>query len=150
MFVLKVVKCYHCLCFFYCVVDIYVFSAAISALKDFRSLTSFPFSSSLLVQWPFTCAQCSTEYMQCECFAETLSQVSRWIVFPLPCPTRSTHLLSPSDGNLWKVLCLRCSKSFSKRTIEAHWVKEHVFSKDVVRGWHPRRGAMAVSEPTPR
>ena len=29
-------------------------------------------------------------------------------------------------------------------------MKEHVFSKDVVRGWHPHRGAMAVSEPTPR
>ena len=27
-------------------------SAAISVLKDFRSLISFPFSSSLLVQWP--------------------------------------------------------------------------------------------------
>ena len=40
------------------------------------------------------------------------------------------------------MLCLRCSK-FSKRTIEAHLVKEHVFSKDAVRGWHAHRDAMA-------
>ena len=58
--------------------------------------------------------------------------------------------LSTSDGNLWKVLRLRCSKNFSKRTIEVHLVKEHVISKDVVRGWHVQRDEMAVSEPTPR
>ena len=73
MFVLKVVKCFHCLCFFCGVVDIYVFSAAISALKDFRSSTSFPFSSSLLVQWPSLCARCSTGSMS----AKALQKHSR-------------------------------------------------------------------------
>ena len=34
-------------------------------------------------------------------------------------------------------------ESFSKRTIEVHLVKEHVISKDVVRGWHAHMDAMA-------
>ena len=62
------------------------------------------------------------------------------------CPPMSNEeysVLSPSDGNLWKVQCLRCVYFFSKRTIEAHLVSEHGFSTNVLRGWHIHRGAMA-------
>ena len=62
---------------------------------------------------------------------------------PPPVSNEEYSSLSHSDGNLCKVLCLRCSKNFSKRTIEARLVKEHVFSKDAVRGWHAHRDAMA-------
>ena len=97
----------------------------------------------------FTCAHCSTEKMSAKALQKHSRKIQGGSCSP-PMSNEEYSSLSPSDGNLWKVLRLRCSKNFSKRTIEVHLVKEHIFSKDVVRGRHVHRDAMAVSEPTPR
>ena len=90
----------------------------------------------------FTCAHCSTECMSVNALQKHARKFQGGSCCP-PMPNEEHSSMSPSDGSLWKVLCLRCSKNFSKRTIEARLVKEHFFFQGRGAWVAPRRDAMA-------
>ena len=150
MFALKVVKCFHCLCFFYCVIDINV-----HICSNFGSEKTYPGLSQIS---PRSLPRCSGFCVRvvhwCVCIsANALRNHTRRFPVGSPCPPMTNDeysMLSPLTVDAWKVRCNPCSKDFCKRTITDHLRNQHEASKDVVRGWHPHRDAMAVSESTPR